>query len=63
VEGKVPYHLKADPAKGIKKDCPLQLKAKENKRKVLLMMIQLYTGKGMADELITEKINTYNFDN
>jgi len=58
----VPIYLKADPAQGIKRDCPIQLRKKEYKRKALVMLVQLYTQQGFTDDQIVEKINSHHFD-
>jgi len=63
VEAKVPVYLKAIPDQGIKKDCPIQLRNKEYKRKALVMLVGLYQQRGMTDDQIIEKINSHQFDN
>ena len=59
----MPIYLKADPERGIKRDCPIQLRKKEYKRKALVMLVQLYTQQGLTDDQIVEKINGHHFDN
>ena len=58
----MPIYLKADPERGIKRDCPIQLRKKEYKRKALVMLVQLYTQQGFTDDQIVEKINSHHFD-
>jgi hypothetical protein len=62
VESRVPIFLKADPERGIKRDCPIQLRKKEYKRKALVMLVALYTQQGFTDDQIIAKINDQRFD-
>lgn len=48
-------YLVPDPKRGIKKDCPMELREKEYRRKVLCMQIMVDMQKGLTDEEITAK--------
>ena len=55
MERKIPVYLVADKSKGIKADCPIKLREKENKRKALTMLILLDIQRGMPDQEIIDK--------
>jgi hypothetical protein len=55
LEVKVPVYLVPDAKKGIKKDCPLELRAKEYKRKALTILMLRDAELGISDEDIIAK--------
>lgn len=55
LDQKIPIYLVPDAKRGIKKDCPLELRAKEYKRKALTMLIVRDTELGLSDEVIIAK--------
>lgn len=57
METAIPVYLVPNPKLGIKKDCPMELRDKEYRRKVMCMQIMVDMQNGMADEEIIKKYN------
>ena len=55
VEAKIPVYLVPNPAKGIKRDCPMELLRKDRERRVLCMRIMADMQAGITDDEIIKK--------